>query len=206
MKKFKVMLGFALVALFLVACGGGAAVEDTVEDASEAVEEVVDDVEEVVEDAVEEAEEVIESIGSADDLAEVAREDTLIMGWSHATPIGTTNPWAVPGYTHQDAGAFMWEGLAYFRIFADEPAPWLAESMEYNDDFTQLTIKLRPEAKWSDGVSVTSADVVYTLEGQLSNNTLAYHAAFDQFVESIEAVDDLTTVVNFNQPAPSLCI
>lgn len=202
MQKLKVMLGFALVALFLVACGGGAVVEDAVEEAGETVEEVVEEVEEMAEEVAEEAEEVIESIGSADALADVARDDTLIMGWSHRTPIGTTNPWALPTYTHQDGGAMLWEGLSYFRIFADEEAPWLAESMEYNDDFTELTIKLRPEAKWSDGVSVTSADVVFTFEGQLQNNGLAYHASFDQFVESVEAVDDLTTVVKFNQPAP----
>ncbi|MCP5096626.1 MAG: ABC transporter substrate-binding protein [Chloroflexi bacterium] len=139
----------------------------------------------------------------AGDLQDVAREDTLVAGWSISSPIGVTNPWAVPGYTHQEGNGFMWEGLSYFRIFADEEAPWLAESMEYtNDDFTELTITLRPEAKWSDGVSVTSADVVFTLEGQLNTDTLPYHAAFEQFVESVEAVDDLTTVVTFNQPAP----
>jgi peptide/nickel transport system substrate-binding protein len=136
------------------------------------------------------------------DLAEVAREDTLIVGWSVSSPIGVTNPWAIPGYTHQEGNGFMWEGLSYFRIFADVEAPWLAESMVYNDDFTVLTIKNNPIAKWSDGVSVTSADVVFTLEGQLADDTLPYHAAFVQFVDSIEAVDDLTTVVTFNQPAP----
>jgi ABC-type transport system substrate-binding protein len=137
------------------------------------------------------------------ELAEVAREDTLVMGWSVSSPIGVTSPWAIPGYTHQEANAFMWEGLSYFKIFADEEQPWLAESMEYtNDDFTELTIKVRPGAKWSDGVPVTAADVVFTLEGQLNIDTLPYHAAFVQFVESIEAVDDLTVVVTFNQPAP----
>lgn len=136
------------------------------------------------------------------ELQDVAREDTLILGWSISSPIGVTNPWAIPGYTHQEANGFMWEGLSYFRIFADEEAPWLAESMVYNDDFTELTITMRPEAKWSDGVPVTSADVVFTFEGQLNNDTLPYHAAFVQFVESIEAVDDMTTVVTFNQPAP----
>lgn len=136
------------------------------------------------------------------ELADVAREDTLVAGWSISSPIGVTNPWAVPGYTHQEGNGFMWEGLSYFRIFADVEAPWLAESMVYNDDFTELTININPVAKWSDGVPVTSADVVFTLEGQYNTDTLPYHAAFVQFMESVVAVDDLTAVVTFNQPAP----
>jgi ABC-type transport system substrate-binding protein len=137
------------------------------------------------------------------ELKEVAREDTLILGWSVSSPIGVTNPWASPGYTHQEANNMMWEGLAYFEIFADKEQLWLAESMEYTkDDFTELTIKLRPGAKWSDGEPITSADVVYTFEGQLSNDKLPYHASFEQFVSGIEAVDDSTVVVTFNQPAP----
>lgn len=136
-------------------------------------------------------------------LAEVAREDTLILGWSVSSPLGVTNPWASPGYTHQEANAMMWEGLAYFLIYADKEQLWLAESMDYTkEDFTELTIKLRPGAKWSDGQPVTSKDVVFTFEGQLNNERLPYHAAFEQFVDKIEAVDDVTVVVSFNQPAP----
>lgn len=140
---------------------------------------------------------------SAGQLADVAREDTLILGWSVSSPLGVTNPWASPGYTHQEANAMMWEGLSYYLIYADREQPWLAESMEYTkEDFTELTIKLRPGAKWSDGQPVTSQDVVFTFEGQLNKDTLPYHAQFEQFVSKIEAVDDLTVVVTFNQPAP----
>ena len=97
----------------------------------------------------------------------------------------------------------MWEPLAYFGIFTDEEIPWLADSMEYTkDDFTELTIKLNPMAKWSDGVAITSKDVVFTLQGQKDIDVLPYNAAFNQFVETIEAVDDLTVVITFNQPAP----
>jgi peptide/nickel transport system substrate-binding protein len=136
-------------------------------------------------------------------LADIPRNRTLNLAWSITSPIGVTNPWAVPGYTHQEGNAFMWEPLMYFGIFSDQEIPWLAESMEYtNDDFTALEIKLNPLAKWSDGVQVTSADVVYTLEGQLNNTNLPYHASFQQFVESVEAVDDLTVNVTFKIPAP----
>ncbi len=191
--KRNLLFLLVILALALAACASPAAEETAAPDVTggEATEEMPEDTGGEAGDTLQLGE-----------LKDVAREDTLILGWSISSPIGVTNPWAIPGYTHQEANGFMWEGLSYFRIFADEEAPWLAESMVYNDEFTELTITLRPEAKWSDGVQVTSRDVVFTLEGQLQNETLPYHAAFEQFVESIEAVDDLTTVVTFNQPAP----
>lgn len=136
-------------------------------------------------------------------LTDVPRNRTVVLGWSISSPIGVTNPWAIPGYTHQEGNVFMWEALSYFGIFADKEIPWLADSMEYTKpDFTELTIKLNKDAKWSDGVPVTSKDVVYTFEGQLSNEKLPYHASFAQFVQEITAVDDLTVVVTFKIPAP----
>lgn len=141
-------------------------------------------------------------IGDAASLKAVPRNETVNLGWSITSPIGVTNPWAIPGYTHQEGNVFLWEPLAYYGIFKSESIPWLADSMEYNDDFTQLTIKLNKDAAWSDGVPVTSKDVVYTFEGQLNNDKLPYHASFDQFVEKISAPDDQTVVVDFKIPAP----
>ena len=139
---------------------------------------------------------------AAVDLPEVAREDTVILGWSISSPIGVTNPWAVPGYTHQEGNVFLWEALAYYGIFSSTEIPWLADSMEYNDDFTQLTIKLNPDAAWSDGQPLTSKDVLFTFNGQLTNDTLPYHSSFDQFVKDMSAPDDQTVIVNFKIPAP----
>jgi peptide/nickel transport system substrate-binding protein len=142
-------------------------------------------------------------ITPATPLADVPRDETLILGWSMTSPIGVTNPWAVPGYTHQEGNNLMWEPLMYFGIFKDDYIPWLAESMEYTaEDFTSLQIKVNPMAKWSDGTPVTARDVVFTFEGQYNNNKLPYHAAFQQFMESATAVDDLTVDVKFKIPAP----
>lgn len=140
----------------------------------------------------------------AEPLADIPRDETLILGWSILpAALGITNPWSLPSYTHQNGNGFMWEPLMYFGIFADEEIPWLAESMEYtSDDFTSLQIKLNPMAKWSDGVPVTAKDVVFTFEGQLEYQVLPYHEAFVQFVESVTAVDDLTVDVQFKIPAP----
>lgn len=184
MNKLKLLNIIALLAIVLAACGGApAATEDSA--ATEAP-------------AGTEAPVVL----SAGNLADVAREDTVVLGWSISSPIGVTNPWAVPGYTHQEGNVFLWEALAYYGIFSSEEIPWLADSMEYNDDFTQLTIKLNPDAAWSDGEPLTSADVLFTFNGQLSNDKLPYHSSFDQFVKDMSAPDDQTVIVNFKIAAP----
>jgi ABC-type transport system substrate-binding protein len=140
---------------------------------------------------------------SAGPLKEVPRNRTVNLGWSISSPIGVTNPWAVPGYTHQEGNVFLWEPLYYFGIFANKDIPWLADSMEYTKpDFTELTIKLNKDAAWSDGQPVTSKDVVFTFEGQMKNDKLPYHSSFDQFVQDVKAVDDKTVVVTFKIPAP----
>ena len=138
----------------------------------------------------------------ASNLPDVAREDTVVLGWSISSPIGVTNPWAVPGYTHQEGNVFLWEALAYYGIFSSTEIPWLADSMDYNADFTQLTIKLNKDAAWSDGEPLTSKDVVFTFLGQLNNDKLPYHSSFQQFVKDVSAPDDQTVIVNFSIPAP----
>jgi len=143
-----------------------------------------------------------QEIAPAGGLKTVPRNQTLILGWSISSPIGTTNPWAVPGYTHQEGNNMMFEGLMYYAIYADKYIPWLATSMDYNKDFTDLTIKLNPAATWSDGTPVTADDVVYTFQGQLSNDKLPYHAWFAQFVDSAKAVDKETVDLKFKAPAP----
>jgi peptide/nickel transport system substrate-binding protein len=75
--------------------------------------------------------------------------------------------------------------------------------MEYTkSDFTELTITLNRQVTWSDGVPVTSKDVVFTFEGQMKHDTLPYHAQFDQYVQDVKAIDDQTVVVRFKLPAP----
>jgi len=189
MNKFKLLSLLVLVALMLGACGGKATEAPSAPEAPAATE------------APAEAPAATEA--PAANLPEVAREDTVVLGWSISSPIGVTNPWAVPGYTHQEGNVFMWEPLMYFSIFADEPLPWLADSMDYTkDDFTELTIKLNKDAAWSDGTPVTSKDVAFTFEGQLNNEKLPYHASFVQFVDSVATPDDATVVVTFKIPAP----
>jgi ABC-type transport system substrate-binding protein len=193
MNKFKLLSMVVLIAILLVACGPAGPAATQPPAATEAP-------------GATEAPAATEAPGAteapADGLPEVAREDTVVLGWSISSPIGVTSPWAVPGYTHQEGNVFLWEALSYYGIFSSEEIPWLADSMEYNADFTQLTIKLNKDAAWSDGTPLTSKDVIFTFDGQLKNDKLPYHSSFDQFVKDMSAPDDQTVVVNFKIPAP----
>lgn len=60
--------------------------------------------------------------------------------------------------------------------------PWLAESVEWSDDFTSLTVVLRGDVTYRDGTPFTGDDIVYTfgqyLDGRLTDTSgLSYTGA-----------------------------
>jgi peptide/nickel transport system substrate-binding protein len=112
------------------------------------------------------------------------------------------NPYAV-GANHQTGSNLVVEPLSFYSAFADKEIPWLAESYEYNSDFTQLTLKLRTGVKWSDGELFSADDVAYTL------NTLRdlgpkvrWGVDAQQYVKEAKATDPTTVTINLTVPAP----
>lgn len=70
---------------------------------------------------------------------------------------------------------------------------------EYNEDFTQLTIRLREGVYWSDGVAFTTDDVVFTVETVKALPGLIFHIEM-QAVENIYAADRYTVVFKLHEP------
>lgn len=91
--------------------------------------------------------------------------------------------------------------LRYGETF--EPEPYLAESWEYGDDSKTLTLKLREGATFHDGQPITSEDVVYSL-----GITKEHHpfSSMLEPIESVEAPDPQTVVINLSQPHPALLL
>ncbi|MFB4354613.1 ABC transporter substrate-binding protein [Microbacterium sp. LS_15] len=62
-------------------------------------------------------------------------------------------------------GKVIFETLGLVNQTGDRGVtPWLAESIEWNDDYTALTVVPRKDVTWSDGEPFTADDIVYTYE------------------------------------------
>ena len=74
--------------------------------------------------------------------------------------------------------------------------PYLAESFEWNDNATQLTINMREGMKWSDGEPFTSEDVLFLWEDMWFDEEYSPTAPPRCFVDGepvvLEAPDDYT--------------
>lgn len=81
--------------------------------------------------------------------------------------------------------------------------PWLAEGYSYNQDYTELTIKVRPKVTWSDGQPFTASDIAFTLN-MLKDNApkLLFSVDMKLWVKEAVALDPLTAKVTLNNPNP----
>jgi peptide/nickel transport system substrate-binding protein len=100
---------------------------------------------------------------------------------------------------------YIWSAIYDTLIYSDNDAvlkPNAAESWQYSDDARKLTLTLRAGMKFSSGTPVTAAAVKTTIErtktspGPLQSNLDA--------LQSVEAPDDRTVVLNLARPDPNL--
>ena len=136
-------------------------------------------------------------------LRDIPRNRTFIMGQvgNEFSDVDNLNPyssvWMAKGLH------FLFESLYYLNIFDGEMTPWLAaDQPEYSDDFTSVTVKLRDGITWSDGEKLTADDVVFTVNMIKEEGTFLYSANLNEWLESAEAVDDLTVKFNMTKPNP----
>lgn len=117
---------------------------------------------------------------------------------------GAVNSWNIVGTNQNNsmaiagnAGGYrtvMFETLFMFDFLSGNKVGLLADSYEWNDDLTQMTVSLKDAAHWSDGTPVTAADVVATWDvGILTNNGTG--AGNKAYIEGIEATGDKTFVI-----------
>lgn len=93
---------------------------------------------------------------------------------------------------------------ALLTVDADgQLAPQLAESWEYDDDRTALTLHLREGVVFQDGAAFDAEAAKASLERSMRLITPAAQAPID-FVESVEVIDDYTIQVNLSAPDPQL--
>ena len=71
-----------------------------------------------------------------------------------------------------------------------------AEKPIYNDDFTQMTIKVREGLYWSDGVEFSGDDVFYTIDTIMKTKGLSNNGLFSGNIDKLEQPDKNTVVVH----------
>lgn len=89
----------------------------------------------------------------------------------------------------------IYESLALVNPTGDlGTTPWLAESVTWNEDYTQLTAVARSGVKWSDGEDFTADDIAFSFT-QVLDGTLNDTNALD--LKSV-SVDGDTVTIEFN--------
>ena len=117
------------------------------------------------------------------------------------------NPFLSGGTKDVEAASLVIEPLARYNS-SGEMVPWLVEEVPtvenggVSEDLTQITWKLKPGIKWSDGSDLTSADVKFTYEYCTHPEGGCAQVTKFEGVTSVETTDDSTVVVTFDKATP----
>lgn len=89
----------------------------------------------------------------------------------------------------------MFETLYMYNMLDDTMTPLLADGdYQWNADRTEITVKIKSAAKWSDGTAVTADDVAYTFEADAKVKN-GQGVALAPYIESVTAVDPQTVLI-----------
>lgn len=126
----------------------------------------------------------------------LAAQDTLLVGRS--MDVNSLDPSRAFCDTCQIYLTAVYEPLITLGADNETLEPKLATSWSSNDDFTEFTFELNPDAVFSDGSPVEASDVVWTFE-RLRNLKGSPSFLMDG-TQSIEAVDTHTVKVTVEAP------
>lgn len=87
----------------------------------------------------------------------------------------------------------IYETLFMYNTLDGEMYPLLGKDWAWNDDMTELTVHMNPDAKWNDGTAVTANDVAYTFECHKKYES-SKGADYSAYIDDVVASDDETVV------------
>ena len=139
---------------------------------------------------------------SAESVVELPRNETLYFAGQQWGSVNGWNPLSddmnnAMAIAHSAGGSrvIMFETLYMYNMLDGSMTPFLADGdYQWNDAHTEVTVKIKAAAKWSDGTPVTANDVAATFAAdvELKNGTGTGYAPY---IDTIEAVDDATLVI-----------
>lgn len=140
-----------------------------------------------------------ETSGETETAGSTPRNETLYFAGQQW---GTINDWNPMSANSNNAMAIaqsdmsrvlIYETLFMYNMLDGSLHGLLATDYEWNDDQTELTVHMNPDAKWSDGTPVTAEDVAYTFDTHVKYSS-ATGVDYANYIESVEAVDEGTVV------------
>ena len=137
-----------------------------------------------------------------DDKTTQPRNETLYFNGQQWNTINDWNPLSsnsnnAMGITQKDsARTLVYETLYMYNMLDGKMYPLLAKGdPQWNSEHTVLTVKLNPDAKWSDGTAVTADDVVYTFDTNVKYES-AGGLDYKTYIDNMKASDKTTVVIN----------
>ncbi|MCV2393530.1 ABC transporter substrate-binding protein [Actinotalea sp. M2MS4P-6] len=124
----------------------------------------------------------------------------LTIGMPNGTLSENQNPLAPTGSAAKSLG-YAWviyESLMQVNDLhpLDDPTPWLATAVDWNDDYTVATVTARDGVSWSDGEPFTAEDIAFTFN--LLIDFPALNADFPEQLVSATA-DGSTATITFSR-------
>lgn len=132
----------------------------------------------------------------------VAQQQQNTLRWASASSINAVDPYYNALREANIINAQMvWDTLVYKTPEDAEYRPLLAESWEWVDE-TTLKFKLREDVIFHDGIPLTAADAVYTLNYVSNPDNKVNVQSNVNWIESAEQVDDFTFLLHLKGPFP----
>jgi ABC-type transport system substrate-binding protein len=130
--------------------------------------------------------------------------DTVVIGIQ--SDIQSWNPFLAEDATSEELLTLIYPSLAVEQVdYRQHPpsfAPALAESWEFSEDGLSLTFRLQPDAVWSDGVPVTSGDLLFSWRAQTSEALGWLWSDITDNIDTVEALDEHTVRYTFTHRYP----
>ena len=130
--------------------------------------------------------------------------DTVVIGTQ--SDLASWNPFLAEDAQDEEILSLVFPSLAVeqtdYQLHPPSFAPSLAEAWEWSDDGLSLTFHLRSDAVWSDGVPVTSADVLFSWQAQTSDALGWAWGDITDSIDGVEVLDDHTVRYRFTHQYP----
>ncbi|NLD73986.1 MAG: hypothetical protein GX649_14890, partial [Chloroflexi bacterium] len=138
---------------------------------------------------------------SLEDYFNAPRQETLLLdkpgrlegadNWNPFVP-GNVTGWGL-AQVGQDPLVLLSYGTGDFQ-------DWIAESFTPNEDASAWTLVIREGVTWNDGTPFTIDDVIFSVQLQMDVERLGAHFTYQEWVESVEKIDERTMRFNLKKP------